>query len=222
MSDKGNDEPALMSASASLLFDALLHQTQDQVYFKDRHSRFIRVSDAVAKKFGLGAAEEMIGKSDFDFFSEEHAREAFEDEQSLMVKDERLINKTEKETWPDGTITWVTSTKVPLHIGPGKPVGIMGITRDITERVVAERALADSREQLRQKNEEMATDFENAGRVQQRLIPGPLPEHSKVELAVLNLSYSDVGGDVITFPLVSKNYLSFLLGDVSGHGLSAG
>ena len=222
MSDKGNDEPALMSASASLLFDALLHQTQDQVYFKDRHSRFIRVSDAVAKKFGLGAAEEMIGKSDFDFFSEEHAREAYEDEQSLMVKDERLINKTEKETWPDGTITWVTSTKVPLHIGPGKPVGIMGITRDITERVVAERALADSREQLRQKNEEMATDFENAGRVQQRLIPGPLPEHSKVELAVLNLSYSDVGGDVITFPLVSKNYLSFLLGDVSGHGLSAG
>ncbi|MDA0348209.1 MAG: SpoIIE family protein phosphatase [Verrucomicrobia bacterium] len=216
------EDPELFSASASMLFDALLQQTQDQVYFKDRHSRFIRVSDSVAKKFGLGSAEEMIGKSDFNFFSEEHAQEAFQDEQRLMEKDERLINKTEKETWPDGSVTWVTSTKVPLHIGPGKPVGIMGITRDITERVQAEQALEESREQLRQKNEEMATDFKNAGRVQQRLIPGPLPEHSKVDLAVLNVSYSDVGGDVITFPLVSENYLSFLLGDVSGHGLSAG
>lgn len=68
----------------------------------------------------------------------------------------------------------------------------------------------------------METDFQNAGRVQQRLIPGPLPEHPSVEIAVLNTSYSDVGGDVITFPLVSDKHLSFLLGDVSGHGLSAG
>jgi phosphoserine phosphatase RsbU/P len=222
MSDIGKEDPALMSASASLLFYALLQQTEDQVYFKDRQSRFIRVSDAVAKKFGLGSAEEMIGKSDFDFFSVEHAQEAFNDEQGLMEHDERLINKTEKETWPDGTVTWVTSTKVPLHIGPGKPVGIMGITRDITVRVKAEQALEESREQLRLKNEVMETDFQNAGRVQERLIPGPLPQHPRVEVGVLSLRYSDVGGDVITFPLVSDNYLSFLLGDVSGHGLSAG
>ena len=94
MNGPEGEDPKLFSASASVLFDALLHQTQDQVYFKDRHSRFIRVSDAVAKKFGLGSVEEMNGKSDFDFFSEEHAQEAFDDEQSLMEKDERLINKT--------------------------------------------------------------------------------------------------------------------------------
>lgn len=216
------EDPVLFSASASKLFDALLHQTQDQVYFKDRHSRFIRVSDVVAKKFGHNSAKDLIGKTDFDFFSEEHAREAYEDEQLLMERDETMINKTEKETWPDGTVTWVTSTKVPLHLGAGKPVGIMGITRDITQQVVAQKALEESREQLRQKNEVMQTDFKNAGRVQRRLIPGQLPKHPKIDIGVLNLSYSDVGGDIITFPLVTDDRLSFLVGDVSGHGLSAG
>jgi phosphoserine phosphatase RsbU/P len=125
--------PVLLSASASLLFDALLEQTQDQVYFKDRQSRFIRVSDVMPAKFGLKTADDLIGKTDFDFFTEEHARQAFEDEQRLVRENKKLINVTEKETWPDGSVTWATSTKVPLYLGSGEPVGIMGITRDITE-----------------------------------------------------------------------------------------
>jgi phosphoserine phosphatase RsbU/P len=217
-----NEDSDLFSASASILFDALLKQTQDQVYFKDRESRFIRVSDVMPAKFGLKSPDDLLGKTDFDLFSTEHAQQAFEDEQRLIKNKEKLINVTEKETWPDGSVTWATSTKVPLYLGSGEPVGIMGITRDITEQVEAQQALEISREQLRLKNEVMQTDFENAGRVQRRLIPGPLPEHPKVEVSVLNKSYSDVGGDVVTFPLVSDQYLSFLLGDVSGHGLSAG
>lgn len=222
MSASDPQDPELLSASASMLFDALLKQTQDQVYFKDRESRFIRVSDVMPAKFGLASPDDLIGKTDFDLFSEEHAQQAYDDEQRLIRNNEKLINVTEKETWPDGRVTWATSTKVPLYLGSGEPVGVMGITRDITAQVEAQQALEESREQIRQKNEEMATDFENAGRVQRRLIPGPIPEHPKVELGVLNLSYSDVGGDVITFPLISDNHLSFLIGDVSGHGLSAG
>ena len=74
----------LFSASASILFDALLQQTQDMVYFKDRHSRFIRVSDVMPAKHGLQFPEDLIGKTDFDLFSKEHAQQAFEDEQRLI------------------------------------------------------------------------------------------------------------------------------------------
>lgn len=222
MSASVEEDSDLFKASASVLFDAVLHQTQDQIYFKDRKSRFIRVSDAVPAKFGLKSSEELIGKTDFDFFSDEHAREAFEDEQRVMQNNEKLINKTEKETWPDGRVTWVTSTKVPIYLGSRQPAGIMGITRDITSQVEAQKALEESREQLRQKNETLEMDFKNAGRVQQILIPGPLPEHPAVEMAVMSLSMGDVGGDVVTFPLVTPHQLSFLLGDVSGHGVSAG
>ena len=57
------EDPHLFSASAAMLFDALLQQTQDQVYFKDRHSRFIRVSDVMPAKFGLETPDDLIGKT---------------------------------------------------------------------------------------------------------------------------------------------------------------
>jgi serine phosphatase RsbU (regulator of sigma subunit) len=68
----------------------------------------------------------------------------------------------------------------------------------------------------------METDFDNARRIQRRLIPGPIPQTLFAEIAVLNLSMTEVNGDVIAFPTVDENHLSFLLGDVSGHGVSAG
>ena len=139
MESSQNEEAELVNASASILFDALLNQTQDQVYFKDRQSRFVRVSDVMPQKFGLTSVDELIGKTDFDLFSKEHAQESYDDEQRLMRDDEKLINITEKETWSDGRITWATSTKIPLYLESGNVVGIMGITRDITDQVNAQR-----------------------------------------------------------------------------------
>jgi sigma-B regulation protein RsbU (phosphoserine phosphatase) len=222
MESSGKEDAELVNASASILFDALLNQTQDQVYFKDRQSRFVRASDVVSQKFGLKSVEDLIGKSDFDFFSKEHAQESFGDEQRLMRDNEKLINITEKETWPDGSITWATSTKIPLYLESGNVVGIMGITRDITDQINAQRELEENRELLKRKNQIMETDFDNARRIQRRLIPGPIPKPPFAEIAVLNLSMTEVNGDVIGFPTVDDNRLSFLLGDVSGHGVSAG
>jgi|TARA_B110000037_G_scaffold220763_1_gene289546 sigma-B regulation protein RsbU (phosphoserine phosphatase) len=222
MESSGKEDAELVNASASILFDALLNQTQDQVYFKDRRSRFVRASDVVSQKFGLKSVAELIGKSDFDFFSKEHAQESFEDEQRLMRDNEKLINITEKETWPDGSITWATSTKIPLYLESGNVVGIMGITRDITDRINAQRELEENRELLERKNQIMETDFDNARRIQRRLIPGQIPKPPFAEIAVLSLSMTEVNGDVIAFPTVDDNRLSFLLGDVSGHGVSAG
>jgi len=216
------DQLELLNASSSVLFDALLRQTQDQVYFKDRKSRFVRASDAVAKKFGLASTSELEGKSDFDFFTEEHAQQSFDDEQQLMKNQEKLVNITEKETWPDGSVTWATSTKIPLYLGSGKVVGMMGITRDVTAQIVAQQELEKSRALLKRKNEIMETDLDNARRVQTRLIPGPIPRLPFVEIAARSLSLTEVNGDIITFPVASTKNMSFLLGDVSGHGASAG
>lgn len=222
MESSNSEDGELVNASASILFDALLNQTQDQVYFKDRQSRFVRASEVVPKKFGLQSVDELIGKTDFDFFSKEHAQESFDDEQRLMRDNEKLINITEKETWPDGSITWATSTKIPLYLESGNVVGIMGITRDITAQVNAQRELEENRELLKRKNEIMETDFNNARRIQMRIIPGRIPQLPFAELAVLNLSMTEVNGDVIAFPTIDDKHLSFLLGDVSGHGISAG
>jgi len=123
------------------LITNLLKASLDNIYFKNRQSRFIRINNAMAQLFGLRSPGEAVGKSDFDFFSEEHARQAYEDEQQVLRTGQPLINIEEQETWPDGRITWVSTTKVPLRDAIGNFTGLVGISRDITERKNAEKSL---------------------------------------------------------------------------------
>jgi diguanylate cyclase (GGDEF)-like protein/PAS domain S-box-containing protein len=130
------------------LLDAFLENTPDHVYFKDHESRFIRISQALAVWLGLEDAAEAIGRSDFEFFGEEHARKAFADEQHLMQTGEALVGVEERETWEDGRETWVSTTKVPLRDRRGRVVGIFGLSRDITEKKLNEQRLATQADRL--------------------------------------------------------------------------
>jgi PAS domain S-box-containing protein len=123
----------------SHLLDNLLNASPDRIYFKDRQSRFIRMNHATAVSFGLASADEAVGKTDADFFSEEHAREAYEDEQQIIATGEAILGKEEKETWPDGHITWASSSKSAMRDDTGKIIGIVGVSRDITVRKNVEK-----------------------------------------------------------------------------------
>lgn len=131
----------------SSLLKALLDHIPDAIYFKDTESRFVRVSRFV-HLLGLSRPEEAIGKTDFDFFPEEHARQAFEDEQRIVRTGEPLLDKVEKETSGEAGSTYVSTTKVPILDGNGKVTGIVGISRDITARVRAEETLRRAKEDL--------------------------------------------------------------------------
>jgi len=128
---------------------ALMENIPDHIYFKDTASRFLRVNSAMARRFSLHAVVDAIGKTDADFFSEEHANPALAAEQEIMRTGQPLMNIEEKETWSDGSVSWVVTTKLPLRDLDGRIIGICGISSDITER-----------KQMEQKLEEMAThDF---------------------------------------------------------------
>ncbi len=120
------------------LFNTLAGNIPDLIYWKDRQSRFIRINDALARRFGLADAKDAVGKTDFDIFADEHARQAFDDEQQVMASGGALIALEEKETWPDGRITWASSTKMPMRDTGGNIIGLFGISRDITERKLAD------------------------------------------------------------------------------------
>lgn len=115
------------------LMNALMKNLPDHIYFKDIESRFIRINDAHAQSFGLSTPGEVIGKTDFDFFTEEHARQAYNDEQAIIQSGKPLI-KEEKQTWTDRSDTWVSTIKIPLLNYEGNIVGTFGISRDITEQ----------------------------------------------------------------------------------------
>lgn len=130
------------------LLRAFLEHVPDGVYFKDRESRFVRISRSLAVRFGLTDPVEAINKTDFDMFSEEHARQAFADEQDIIRTGQPIVEAEEKETWPDGRETWVLTTKLPLVDHKGNIIGTMGISRDITDRKRVENELQQYRVRL--------------------------------------------------------------------------
>jgi two-component system, sensor histidine kinase and response regulator len=146
VTDKRTAEQAL--EYERYLLHTLMDNLPDRIYFKDAQSHFLRNNRAHLKMFGLDDPMQMVGKSDFDFFSEEHARQAYEDEQEI-IRTGKLTIKEEKETFPDGRVTWVLSTKLPMRDESGRIIGTCGTSRDITELKQAQDKLAAERNLLR-------------------------------------------------------------------------
>jgi PAS domain S-box-containing protein len=132
------------------LLETLMGNSPDYIYFKDRDSRFLRCSNTLAARFGR-RTEEVVGKTDFDFFDEEHARPAFEDEQEIIRTGKPLVGRVEKEVIKNGgQVTWALTNKMPLRNKAGEVIGTFGISRDITAIKEAEQGRQLMELQLRQ------------------------------------------------------------------------
>jgi PAS domain S-box-containing protein len=131
------------------LLHTLLENIPDRIYFKDRESRFIRINQALTDLFRLVNPEEAYGKTDADFYGEEHSREAREDEERVMETGEPMLGKIERETLTSGRHSWSLTTKLPLRDRQGRIVGTCGISREITEFKQMEEQLGIERNLLR-------------------------------------------------------------------------
>jgi PAS domain S-box-containing protein len=119
-----------LAYEASFL-QGLLDNIPDAIYFKDLNNRFIKVNTFYAKGMGL-KPEEIVGKSDFDFFPHEQARHMFEDDTLVIKSGKPIIGKIEQTLLPDGTWNQVITTKLAMFDNAGQIIGTMGITRDMT------------------------------------------------------------------------------------------
>ena len=140
--DGSQENPAAPAIELTCMAN-LLSSTEERVYFKDLHSRFLLVSAGWVAAISPGCpVDQIIGKSDFDFFSKEHADSAYEDEQQVIRTGEPIVGKLERETFNDGVGSWVSTSKMPLRDAAGRTIGTFGISRDVTAQIKAEDALA--------------------------------------------------------------------------------
>jgi PAS domain S-box-containing protein len=120
------------------LLHTLMDNLPDFIYFKDRESHFTRINKALAKGLGLSDPAQGVGKTDFDFFAAEHAKEFYNDEEKIIRTGQPMVGKEEKLAWPDGQVAWDSTTKMPLRDANGNIIGTFGVSRDITKRKLAE------------------------------------------------------------------------------------
>jgi diguanylate cyclase (GGDEF)-like protein/PAS domain S-box-containing protein len=130
--------PAEAEMDAGYLLETFLANTPDHEYFKDVEGRFTLISASLARWLGLDDVQHALGKTDVDFFAASHAEHARAAELEVMRTGEPMVGLEERELWPDGRVSWVSTTKVPLRTRAGELIGIFGLARDITERKLAE------------------------------------------------------------------------------------
>jgi len=137
------NHPSESENTNMILLESLMGRSSDLIYFKNKESQFIKVSDSFCAKFGLTNAD-LKGKTDFDLFTKEHAQRAFNDEQKIIATGDPITNIEEKETvLRDGTVTWVSTSKMPLRDHAGQIIGTFGISRDISLRKSQEASIRE-------------------------------------------------------------------------------
>lgn len=124
------------------ILQSLLDNIPDAIYFKDEKNRIIRVNRFYAEGFKL-SPEDIIGKTDFDFFPKEQAQDMFNDDTYILETGRPIIGKIERTKLPNGTYNCVTTTKIPIKDKKNKVIGTMGVTRDITAYDNTERTNLD-------------------------------------------------------------------------------
>jgi sigma-B regulation protein RsbU (phosphoserine phosphatase) len=211
------------------LLTTLMDHIPDSIYFKDRESRFIAINRAMARLFGKEDPAELLGKTDLDVFCADHAFRAMEDERRIIETGEPAVNVEEKETWPDGHVTWVSSTKMPLTDPRGRVIGTFGISRDITLRKRAEQELARVAGELRTKNQALEEDLEMARELQNALLPQQFPRFprgateadSAIHFHHFYRPSTAVSGDFFDVFEIEENVAGLFICDVMGHGVRA-
>ena len=211
------------------LLTTLMDHIPDNIYFKDRESRFIAVNRAMARKFGKEDPSELLGKTDIDVFCADHAFQAMEDERRIIETGEPVVNVEEMETWPDGRVTWASSTKMPLCDPRGRIIGTFGVSRDITLRKNAELELARVAAELRTKNQALEEELDMARELQTALLPQQFPRfprgaeeaESAIHFHHLYRPSMAVSGDFFDVFEIEENVAGLFICDVMGHGVRA-
>jgi diguanylate cyclase (GGDEF)-like protein/PAS domain S-box-containing protein len=119
--------------SEEFQFRALMENTEDSIYFKDRECRLLRVSRRMARSLGVADPSDLIGKTDIDLFGETFGQRTFLEDLRIMESNEPIIGLVESRSIGVADTNWTLTTKVPLHDASGAVIGLLGITREINE-----------------------------------------------------------------------------------------
>ncbi|KAF0213882.1 MAG: hypothetical protein FD178_2721 [Ignavibacteria bacterium] len=130
------------------LFRTLIDNIPDAIYIKDKAGRKTLANPQDLKNMGCSFEEEVLGKTDAEFFSKEDAIKFMSDDNNVF-SGKSVLDREESFVDRDGNKKWILTSKLPLYNENGEVVGLLGIGHDITKRKLSEELLRESEERLR-------------------------------------------------------------------------
>ncbi|WP_457663860.1 EAL domain-containing protein [Sinorhizobium medicae] len=121
--------------------EAMINHVPDYIYAKDTEGRFLIANEVTVADNGLESLQDLVGKTDFDLHPHEFAQAVAGTERRVLETGEPIFGIEERAIVTKGRDRWLMTSKVPLRSKSGKIIGIVGISRDITDRKSAERLL---------------------------------------------------------------------------------
>ncbi len=100
------------------------------LFLKDRSGHFIGANEPQLEKLGLASHDELIGKTDFDFFPSYMIAHYAKDDAQVMQTGQPILRRVELVANADGSVSWHVTSKFPLIDRSGQCVGIIGCMRD--------------------------------------------------------------------------------------------
>lgn len=202
------------------LFQTMMKHLDEYIYFKDKKSRFLAVSDYLVKQVDKQSPAEVIGLNDSDFYDRAHADEAYSDEIRLVEGQLSEINKEEHVNADMDDEMWVATRKLPLFTKSHRIAGSFGLSRDITR----EKVLHDK---LEQNHERMQAELLLAKNLQTKLMQQKIPQLTKkdgtaaVTIASKYIPSFHLSGDYYSINKTPCGGMALFIADVMGHGVRA-
>ena len=128
-------------AEEGSLLRTIIDNMPDQIYVKDTAGRFVLGNTAAASCIGVASPDDLVGKSDLEFFPGECGRQFFLDEQTIIRSGHAIVDQLEENINQAGVRRWFSTTKVPFQDKQGRVIGIVGMSRDVTLRVAADEEI---------------------------------------------------------------------------------
>ena len=212
------------------LFRTLINYLPDNIFFKNRESRFVIANEATARKMKVRTPSDLIGCRDSNFFAPEMCEIARAEEDEVMRTGRPITNRIHHEKWNGGKSTWGRVSKFPWYAADGTVKGIVGISSDVTKLIETQQRYQRLAKELNEKNKALEKEIDLAREVQQALQPLNIPdrewEHSdgsirKAHFHHVYLPSAGVAGDCFEVFPVGQSGVGMLICDVMGHGVRA-
>src|SRR5437773_2065472 len=219
--------------NSEALYHSLVETLPQNIFRKDLQGRFTFANTQFCKMLGV-TREEIVGKTDFDFFPQELATKYQHDDK--LVVDAGKAYETVEVNQPPGSAEklYVQVVKTPTYDAAGNIVGLQGIFWDITQQRLADEKirrvnalLAQSRKELRTRNLQMEDDLKMAREIQLTMLPQQYPSFPRQAAPADSLfrfthryfPSGTVGGDFFTISALSDTEAAVFICDVAGHGV---